>query len=375
MNIPRIYDDLNKYLKPNKALILYGSRQVGKTTLLNKFLSQTSYRYKLDSGDNIKTQNVLGSRDFALIKEYAQGYDLIAVDEAQKIPSVGTGIKIIVDQMPGVMVIATGSSSFELAGQIGEPLTGRKNTLALYPISQLELIKLHNRCELKDRLEDFLVFGAYPEVVTAESKIDKIRIIEEISQSYLFKDILQLDKIRNSKILLDLVRLLAFQIGNEVSLSEIAKQLGIDYKTVGRYLDLLEKSFIIYNLRGFSRNLRSEIIKKSKYYFIDNGIRNAIISNFNSLELRNDIGALWENFLFIERLKKRTYKNIYANNYFWRTWTQKEIDLVEERDGKLFAFEFKWGKTRVKPPKDWVQAYPESEFMVINQENYLDFIT
>jgi predicted AAA+ superfamily ATPase len=375
MKIPRIYQDLNKYLKSNKALIIYGPRQVGKTTLLQNFLAATKLKYKLDSGDNIQTQHILGSQNFNLIREYAQGYELVAIDEAQRIKNIGLGLKIIVDQMPGIKIIATGSSSFELSGQVGEPLTGRKITLTLYPVSQIELSNLYNPYEIKNKLEEWLIFGSYPEVVAAANKTEKIKLLEEIVQAYLLKDILNLERVRSSKMLLDLLRLLAFQVGSEVSLTELARQIGIDYKTVARYLDLFEKSFVIYNLRGFSRNLRKEITKKSKYYFYDNGVRNAVISNFNKLELRNDTGMLWENFLFIERLKKRTYQSIYANNYFWRTWDQKEIDLVEEREGKLFGYEFKWGRKSLKPPKEWGKAYPDSEFAIISQENYLEFIT
>lgn len=373
MKIPRFHRNLSNYIKSNKVLIIYGPRQVGKTTLLKDFLSSTSLKYKLDSGDNIKVQHILGSQDFDVIREYAEGYELIAIDEAQKIPNIGHGLKIMVDQIAGIKIIATGSSSFELAGQVGEPLTGRKITLVLYPVSQIELNKLYNLRELKDRLEEWMIFGGYPEIVSAPDNKEKSRLLLELAQSYLLKDILELEKVKSSKILLDMLRLLAFQIGSEVSLTEIAQQIGIDYKTVARYLDLFEKSFVIYNLRGFSRNLRKEITRKSKYYFYDNGIRNAIISNFNPLELRNDTGMLWENFLFIERLKKQSYKNIHSNNYFWRTWDHKEIDLIEEREGKLFGFEFKWGRKKIKMPKEFMGIYPGSEFETINQDNYLKF--
>jgi len=211
-------------------------------------------------------------------------------------------------------------------------------------------------------------------VVASDTVEEKKRILNEIVGSYLLKDILELEKVKGSKILLDLLRLLAFQIGNEVSLSELGKQVGLDYKTIARYLDLFEKSFVIYNLRGFSRNLRKEITKKSKYYFLDNGVRNAIIANFNPLELRDDIGKLWENFIISERIKKQSYKGIYANNYFWRTWEQKEIDFIEEREGKLYAYEMKWKPERIAPPRDWKTAYPNSEFLMISQDNYLPFI-
>jgi len=374
MKIPRIYQNLNKNLKPNKALIIYGPRHVGKTTLLKDYLSGCKMKYKLSSGDNINVQNIFNSQDFDTIREYAEGYELIAIDEAQKIKNIGLGLKILVDQVPGIKVIATGSSSFELAGQVGEPLTGRKITLNLFPISQIELSNLNNLSEIKERLPEWLIYGGYPEVVVTKNKKEKKKILEEIFQAYLLKDILELEKIKSSKILLDMLRLLAFQVGSEVSLTEIAQQVGIDYKTVARYLDLFEKSFIIYNLRGYSRNLRKEVTKKSKYYFYDVGIRNAIISNFNDLELRNDVGSLWENFIFIERMKKRAYKDIFANCYFWRTWDQKEIDLIEEREGKLHGYEIKWREVKLKPPKDWIENYKNSDYKVITRKNYLEFI-
>jgi len=376
MILPRIYDNLNLHLKPNKVLVIYGSRQTGKTTLLKKFLSENkgNFKYKLDSGDDVNTQIVLGSSDFKKIIDYAKGYDLIAIDEAQRIKNIGMGLKILVDHLPNVKIIVTGSSSFELAGQIGEPLTGRKITLTLFPLSQIEMGKHYNDHDLRSRLEDYLIFGEYPEVLTSDNIADKKRTLEELVGSYLLKDILELERVKSSKLLLDLLRLLAFQVGSEVSLSELAKQLGIDSKTVARYLDLFEKSFVLINLRGFSRNRRKEITSKSKYYFVDNGIRNAVIANFNPLDIRDDIGKLWENFLVVERLKKQSYHQIYSNNYFWRTWDQKEIDWVEERDGKLFGYEFKWKSKTHKFPKAWKENYPEASLEIIDNENYLEFI-
>ena len=374
--ITRFYNDLNPFLKANQALIIYGPRRVGKTTLLENFIKNTTLKYKLDSGDNIRIQDLLGSQDFQRILEYAQGYELIVLDEAQYIPNIGMGIKILVDQVPNLKVIATGSSSFDLANQIGEPLTGRKTTLTLYPIAQLELLSEHNKYDLKEKLEEYLVFGSYPQVLTAKSKEEKIRTLEELVNSYIFKDILALQKLKGSKTLLDLLKLLAFQVGSEVSLNELSTNLAIDVKTAGRYLDLLEKAFIVFRLNAFSRNLRSEVVSKSKYFFFDNGIRNAVISQFNKLDSRNDIGSLWENFLMIERMKKRAYKHIHGYSYFWRTYEQREIDLIEEREGKLFPYEFKWSmKNKVLPPKEWILNYPKSEnFSVINTNNYLDFI-
>ena len=373
--ITRFYTNLEDFLEPNKVLVIFGSRQVGKTTLIKEFLKNTEYKYKFDIGDNIKTQEVLSSQDVGKIQAYCEGYELIIIDEAQRIPNIGYGLKIIVDTIPNIRVIVTGSSSFELAGQVGEPLTGRKRTLTMYSVSQIELLNHFNQYELKEKLEEFLIYGSYPDVINQETREKKMITIDEITNSYLFKDILELEGVKKSKILIDLLRLIAFQVGNEVSHSELASKLGINYKTVARYLDLMEQAFILYNLRGFSRNLRNEITKKSKYYFYDNGIRNSIISNFNGLELRNDIGQLWENFLISERLKKQQYHGVFANNYMWRTWDQKEIDFMEEREGKLFAYEFKWSGKKSKVPKDFIEAYPESEFLEVSKENYLDFIT
>ena len=372
--IPRFYDDLGKLIERGRVLVIYGPRRVGKTTILKNFLQKTNLKYKLDIGEDIRVQQVLSSQDFSQILPYAQGYELIVIDEAQQIPNIGMGLKIIVDQLPDVKVIATGSSSFDLSHQVGEPLTGRKRTLILYPIAQLELAKLHTQYELKRDLENFLIFGSYPQVITAKSKQKKIEILSELVSSYLLKDILSLEKVKGSKILLDLLKLLSFQVGSEVSLNELSRNLNIDVKTVARYLDLLEKTFVIFRLGGFRRNLRSEITQKSKYYFLDNGIRNGVILQFNDLDLRDDVGKLWENFLVSERLKKQQYMPIFANNYFWRTHDQKEIDLIEEREGKLFGFEFKYSKDKTKIPKEFLQTYPNSQVNIINQENYLDFV-
>lgn len=373
--IPRVYDDIEKLLEPGKVLVIYGPRRVGKSTILQNYLRQTTFKYRLDVGDNIKVQQILGSQDFSQIIPYAEGYELLVIDEAQQIENVGMGLKIIVDQLPKIRVIATGSSSFDLANQIGEPLVGRKKTKILYPISQMELSNIYNKFELKTNLEEFLIYGSYPEAITAKTKSKKIQLIEEIANSYLLKDILSLEKVKGSKVLSDLLRLLAFQVGSEVSLNELARTVNLDVKTVGRYLDLLEKAFVLINLRGYSRNLRKEITQKSKYYFYDNGIRNAVISNFNPLNLRDDVGRLWENFLVLERIKKQTYQPIFANNYFWRTWDQKEVDFVEEREGKLFGYEFKYSPIKKKVPKEFLMTYPQSEITVVSQENYLEFIT
>jgi predicted AAA+ superfamily ATPase len=374
MNIPRKYADIGQYLEPNKVLVVFGPRQVGKTTLIKNFLSTTKFRWRYENGDDIRIQEVLSSKNIDTLREFAQGYDVIAIDEAQRIPDIGMTLKMMVDAIPGIRLIATGSSSFELAGQIGEPLTGRKRTLSLFPIAQLELKTLYNTYDLKEQLEERLVFGSYPNVVASETKDQKREIVEELTQSYLLKDILELERVKSSKILLDLLRLLAFQVGSEVSLNELSGKLGIDAKTVARYLDLFEKAFVLFNVRGYSRNLRNEITQKSKYYFFDTGVRNALISNFNPLFLRDDKGALFENFVFMERLKKREYEKIYANAYFWRTWEQQEIDLIEEREGRLFGYEMKFSDKSAKIPSQWTTAYPDASFEVITKDNFLDFV-
>jgi len=369
------YYDLEKLIEPNKVLIIYGPRRVGKTTLLDEFLSRTKLKYKLDSGDSFQVQQILSSQDFSQIIEYASDYELIAIDEAQQIPNIGMGLKILVDQVPGLRVIVTGSSSFDLAQKVGEPLVGRKRTLILFPFSQKELLEKYNRFEVKQNLEDFLVFGSYPEIITAETRKKKIDLLKELANSYLLKDVFSLGGIKGSKPVVDLLKLISFQVGNEVSLNELATQVHLDIKTVDKYLDILEKTFVLKRLSALSRNLRKEVRSKAKYYFYDNGVRNAIISQFNHLNSRNDAGFLFENFIVMERLKKQEYSSIYANNYFWRTYTQKEVDFVEEREGKLFGYEFKWGKDKpVKEPKEWRGTYSNAEYKIISQENYLDFI-
>lgn len=370
----RYYHHLESFVLSGKVLVIYGPRRVGKTTLLKNYLSTCVYRYKLDSGDNILLQQYLNNADFQAIRNYVADYELLAIDEAQMIPNIGRCLKIMTDEIPNLRIIVTGSSSFELAGQVGEPLTGRKKTITLYPIAQLELQQNYNYAELKAQLENYLIYGSYPEVIVAQSVNEKQDYLNEIVQSYLFKDILALDKIKRSKTLVDLLRLLAFQICQEVSLNELAEKLKIDVKTVARYINLLEQAFIIYSLSGFSRNLRNEIAKKHKYFFYDNGIRNALIANFNAITMRNDVGQLWENFLMIERIKKFSYERISANRYFWRTWEQKEIDLIEEHSGTLFAYEFKWKPVALLPPPTWIEAYPESIFSVIHTDNYLTFV-
>ena len=367
---------LDSSLIPGKALIIYGPRRAGKTTLLKSYLDSCGLHYRLETGDDVRIRHLLGSGDLKQIVAFAEGFDLVAIDEAQQIPGIGMGLKILVDHLPDLRIIATGSSSFDLAGVVGEPLTGRKRTLTLFPISQMELKQKFNNYDLRQRLEEYLVYGSYPEIVMTEGRKEKIELLEELAGSYLLKDVLALERIRSSRTLVDILKLIAFQVGSEVSLNELATRVKLDVKTVGRYLDILEKGFVIVRVGGFSRNLRNEeVTSKAKYYFLDNGVRNAVIGQYNLLDSRNDVGALWENFVVAERLKKRSYTGIYGTFHFWRTYDGKEIDYVEERDGGLFGFECKWSsKKQDKPPKKWLGSYPGATFELVTPDNYLDFV-
>ncbi len=376
MHIPR-YLSIADELEPGKTLILFGPRRVGKTTLLNDFITNTKEKVVVYRGDELSTQHAFEVADSTLLKPHIGSAKILAIDEAQAIPRIGQSLKIINDTMPDVSVIVTGSSSFELAGQVGEPLTGRKTTRYLFPLALIELLAHESvpARSFQEKLPSYLVYGMYPDVITAEDDQTRADFLRELVDSYLLRDILTYQEVKGSRVLLQLLVLLAYQIGNEVSLQELGSLLNIDKNTVARYLDLLEKSYIIFRLGGFSRNLRSEVTKTAKYYFYDMGVRNTVINNFNSLEIRNDIGQLWENFMIVERLKMRTYTKLYANQYFWRTWKQNEVDLVEERNGKLFGYELKWKDKTTTAPKEWFETYgSEAEWGVIHPNNALQFL-
>ncbi|MEX2600919.1 MAG: ATP-binding protein [Balneolaceae bacterium] len=367
--------DISKHLQQGKVLIIYGARQVGKTTLVSSFLEQSDLHYQFYTGDDLSFSSDFAKCELRIIEQMVSGIDLLVIDEAQKIENIGTALKLVVDHFPDKYVIVTGSSSFDLANSTEEPLTGRKNVVTLYPISLKELNQTTTPYELNKQIEQLLIYGSYPEVVTLNNTRAKEGRITEIKNSYLMKDILEFQRLKRPHVLLDLLKLIAFQLGNQVSTVELGKQLGLDKKTVQRYLDLLEKSFVLISLGGFSRNLRKEVSKMKMYYFMDLGIRNAVIANFNSLNLRNDAGQLWENFMIIERMKRNAYLGHSANYYYWRTYDQKEIDLIEERDGILNGFEFKWNPNRkIKPPKEWLDTYENADFHVISKENYQDFV-
>lgn len=362
-------------LKKGKVFVLEGPRRVGKTELVNKMLSSFNGKIFSGTGDDMLVREILSSQSLQAIISNFESYDLIFIDEAQKIPSVGMGLKLLIDHIPNTIVIATGSASFDLSNKVGEPLTGRQIKRKLYPVSVLELFKQLGGFEITQMLENLLIFGSYPEVLKETGKNNKIEYLMSIRDSYLLKDVLQIENIRYSSKLFDILKLLAFQIGKEVSLNELSNNLDISKQSVERYLYLLEKSFVIKRVGGFSRNLKKEIVKTARYYFLDNGIRNAIINNFNNLNLRNDQGMLWKNFLFTERLKTKEYKRIFCNDYFWRTYDKKEIDLIEEGNGELRAFEFKYGKAKIKEPRLWKETYPDSKYNVITKDNFLEFLT
>jgi predicted AAA+ superfamily ATPase len=375
MYIPqRQLANLIEAVKPGKVVVIYGPRRAGKTTLLKKFLESVNDEVLFVNGDDMVVRQYLESQSIEKLRDFVGNHFMLLVDEAQYIHQIGLNLKILVDHIPSLRIIATGSSSFDLAKDIGEPLTGRKTVLKLLPLAQLEIAHIEKLHQTKANLDSRLIYGAYPEVVILNSNTDREQYLHELLSSYLFKDILQLDGIRHSDKLQRLVQLLAFQIGKEASLAELGRQLGMSKNTVERYLDLLEKVFVIFRRSGFSRNLRKEIVKNQRYYFYDNGIRNALINNFNPLNIRNDVGELWENYVITERLKRQEYLRHPVNAYFWRTYDKKEIDLVEERQGLLSGFDIKWRGRPAAPPKDWLTAYPHATFELIHQDNYLQFI-
>ena len=363
-----------KKLQPNKVVILSGARRVGKTMLVKEILANVNEPILMLNGDDINVHDKLSKRSIENYKQILGTYKLLYIDEAQKIPEIGLKLKLMIDEIEGLRIIISGSSSFDINKNAGEPLTGRKYTFTLYTLSENEYTQVENNINKMDKIRERLIFGNYPELLQLPDRQDKVDYLNEMISSYLLKDILVYEHIKNSQKIFNLLRLIAFQIGGEVSLQELGIQLGISKNTVEKYLDLLSKVFILHKVEGFSRNLRKEITKNSRWYFLDNGIRNAVIANFNPLQARNDIGALWENYMISERLKYQEYRRISSNNYFWRTYEQQEIDWVEERDGSLFGYEFKWKEEKVKIPTQWKSAYPDASFELININNFSEWL-
>jgi hypothetical protein len=368
---PKIEESLFK----GKIIAVYGARQVGKTTLVNQIMNnQQDKKVLYLNCDEPKDRTYLTNKTSTELKSFIGDNQLVIVDEAQRVKNIGLTLKLIVDNYPSIQVIATGSSSFELANEISEPLTGRKYEFYLYPFSMAELTQRFSPVEIDRLLERQLVYGFYPEIINkpGDAEIN----LREIAKSYLYKDVLSFLEIRNSDLLYRLLQALALQIGNEFSYNELAATLQLDKKTVQKYVSILERAFVIYRLKPFGKNLRTELRKKQKVYFYDIGVRNALIDNLNPLSLRNDVGNIWENFLISERIKQDHSCVEYSRRFFWRTHQQQEIDYLEEKNSRLSAFEFKWNTKKAKKaaPKAFRDAYPETPFETITPDNYQAFI-
>lgn len=376
MYIKRTLEEVlkEKLYSSNKILILYGARQVGKTTLVKSILNETELKYLEVNADEKLYNDTLSSRDYNKLKMLVSGYDLLFIDEAQRIEDIGINLKILHDRFPELKIIVTGSSSFELSNRIHEPLTGRTWNFKLFPVAFSELTYHYNIIELDNRLEEFLIYGMYPEIFSLDNIKDKEQYLRLLTSSYLYKDVLEITSIKHSSKLDDLLRLLAFQVGSQVSLNELGRSLNMSKDTVNSYIDLLEKSFVIFRLNGYSKNLRKEVTKMDKIYFYDPGVRNAIINNFNTIKYRDDVGGLWENFLIAERMKSLHYVMKFPNQYFWRTYSGAELDYVEEEKGKLYGYEFKWGDKETKVPETWSFTYPDADFQCINLQRYTNFL-
>lgn len=364
--------NITNNLYKGKAIIILGARQTGKTTLLKElFINEQDVIWL--NADELDVQNLFEQSSSTRFKTLFSKYKTIVIDEAQRIKNVGLKLKLITDELHDKQLIAIGSSAFELSNQINEPLTGRKWEYYLYPISFYEMVNHHGIIEEQRMLNERLVYGYYPEIVTSNG--NEKEVLKQLTDSYLYKDILMWQGIKKPEKLLKLLQALALQLGSEVSYNELGQTIGLDNETVEKYIQLLEKTFVIFRLSSLSRNLRKELKLSRKIYFYDNGIRNALIANFNQPELRQDVGALWENFLISERIKSLHYKNIWTNKYFWRTHDQQEIDYVEERDGIIYGYEFKWNpKKTVRFSKTFLNAYPNSTTKVISKDNYYDFL-
>ncbi len=363
---------ISSKLGSGKAIIIMGPRQVGKTTLLRTLFPDTDDVLFLN-GDELDVQQLFENISATRLKAIIGNKKVVVVDEAQRIEDIGLRLKLITDQMPEVQLVATGSSSFDLANKINEPLTGRKWEYTMYPLSFGEMVAHHGLLDEKRLIPHRLVYGYYPDVVTHPG--EEKEILKQLSDSYLYKDILMWEQIKKPEKLMRLLQALAFQVGNQVSFNELGQVCGLDSKTVEKYVILLEQTFVIFRLGSFSRNLRNELKNSRKIYFYDNGIRNALIANFSQVENRNDIGVLWENFLVSERRKMLAYNNLWRNSWFWRTSDQKEIDYIEEGDGAIAAYEFKWNpQANAKEPGQFAKSYPESTFSVVHPQNIDEFL-
>lgn len=365
---------LEEQLFNGKLLLITGPRQVGKSTLLGKIESVLSKKVLFLNCDEPDVRELLKKPTSSQLKNLIGSAEVVMIDEAQRVKDIGITLKLAFDNLPNVQFIVTGSSALELANEINEPLTGRKFEYHLYPLSIKELVNHNSLLEAKRNWQHYLLYGLYPDVIN--QKGNEKEVLKNLTDSYLYKDVFNFQEVRKPEIFDKLLKALALQLGSEVSYNELAKAVGSDIQTVQRYLDLLEKTFIVFRLHSFSRNVRNELKKSRKVYFYDNGVRNAIINNYQPIELRHDKGVLWENFLVAERMKFNHYRKLYTNNYFWRTSQQQEIDYVEEYDGILHAYEFKINpKTKTKFPTTFLSAYPDHELSIVNPDNFLEFLT
>ena len=361
-------------LKPNKVVLIFGARRVGKTVLMNEIVRKFEGKTLVLNGEDYDTLALLENRSIGNYRNLLNRVALLAIDEAQHIPDIGAKLKLIVDEIKDIKVIVSGSSSFDIFNQSGEPLVGRSSPFHLTAFSQKEIAQTENALQTLQNLENRLIYGSYPDVVLMDNNEERKEYLKNIVSAYLLKDILMIDGIKYASKMKELLQLIALQMGSEVSYEELGRRLGMSKNTVEKYLDLLSKTFVIYRLGSFSRNLRKEITKAGKWYFYDNGIRNALIGTYNSLAIRQDVGHLWENYLISERIKKNLAENKNADFYFWRTYDGQEIDLLEVSGDDVAAFEFKWGEKLSKSPEAFAKNYPQATYQVVNPKNYMEFI-
>lgn len=356
-----------------KLIVIYGARQVGKTTLVREIQKKYPNDSLYLNCDEPDIKNALTDKTSTQLKSYFGNNRLIIIDEAQRVSNIGLTLKLAFDTFPEIQIVATGSSSFDLANKVSEPLTGRKREFLLPPISVAEYLKIHSPLEFKRMLPDRIIFGMYPGIVFGNSNEER-KNMEEIAKSYLYKDILKVDTIRNAESIEKLLKALALQIGQEVSYNELASTVGINKKTVEKYIRILEQAFIVFRLKPYYKNSRNELTRLRKIYFYDTGIRNALINNFNGFDQRNDIGVLWENFIIAERIKRNNLIGTTVNMHFWRTIDGREIDYIEENGGKMSAYEIKWAEQNIAAPKNFLDNYPDATYSVITPNNLFDFI-
>ncbi len=374
MYIPRsIEPKIKEWLFKGKIIVIYGARQTGKSTVVKRVLADVSSDVKFLNGDETGTKRLFaGAGDASTLGRIVGNHKIVVIDEAQRIENIGLKLKILIDAFPNRQIIATGSSSFDLANKIAEPLTGRTVQFTLYPLSLVELSRVWDETELHVQLPNLLIYGSYPAVVIASSLEEKTVLLKQLASDYLYKDVLSFDRVKKSEVLQKLAEAIALQTGNEVSYNELSNMLQIGKQTVVSYLDILEQGFIVYRLTSFARNLRQEINRSRKVYLLDTGIRNVLINNLNPLSLRTDVGALWENYVASEFKKQQFWAARTAPLYFWRTYAREEVDLVKDEGGTLYAYEIKWKKRKLRPPKNWLAAYPTSEWQSITKDNFLE---